>query len=144
MKRPSIARLGQRQREPERRALARRADYAYLPEVPLDDVLVDVQTQAQTHTRSTLDGDVRGFVEALPDPLLAGLRNADAAAVDVYPCAVALHLQSHLDGLMLFGVFERVRQVVGDYLPDAQGVGDDGRGLCSRQLQANDSTGPQH
>src|SRR5262245_50270836 len=89
--------LGQREREPEGRALAHRAVNAHLSTMGLDETLAEIQTDAQSHSRASPHLDLLGLIIQIPDERL--LASGYAATQVVYGDAgyLALHLQNHLD-----------------------------------------------
>src|SRR5260370_40300578 len=103
----------------------------------LDQRPADIQPQSQPNPRAALDRSLGGPVKALPEGLLP--LSGDAGAGILHPDAPLLAFRRHpdLDGGALWGVFERIAQIVAHHLPDPLRIGIDEDRLLRGHLQSN-------
>src|SRR5262249_8902257 len=116
--------------EPEGRPAPRSALNPHLPVMTLNDVLGDRQANAYADLPATLPAP--NPTQPLPSQPIGPLCPADPLIVYTdtghrpHACSLGslrfLDLQTHQDGLLLWGVLERVREVVGDRLLDPCGI----------------------
>lgn len=87
------------QSEPEGSALSWTALDPYLPILTMDELLADVETQAQTSLPSILDRSMRALVKAFPDMDLLLWRETRTAIAHPDPYSSLLQIYANLDGL---------------------------------------------
>src|SRR5258707_14137049 len=95
----------------------------------LNDGATNMQPQAQSDPGAVLPLDPLSAVEAFPDALLFLGGDPGPCIASPGPRLLVSHLEANLDGAIRSLVFERIGQVVGDDLPQAQGIRHDGHGL---------------
>src|SRR5437764_1101566 len=123
----------QRQPDADRRACVRRALDLDRPSVPLDDRLRDRQAEARAGDRAL--HRVRAAEEALEQPLLFLLRNAEAGVLDLEDSQSFFGAEADLDAAAARRELERVRYEVVEHLGEPDRVARDLRQASGLQAK---------
>src|SRR5579872_1098048 len=126
--------------EPEDGAFAWRTLDADRTAETLDNHATDVQSQTQAHAGAALDLYLRDTIKPLPDALLLGLAQARAFVAHGDTRQFSALVKTHIDRFIRLRIFERVGEIVADYLTHAVLIRHDQR-LPADTAGQCDSTG---
>src|SRR5438132_10326272 len=110
------------QRKPEGSSMTRNTLYTNRAVMPFNDRATDIQPESKANTRSTLHLNTFHLMETLPDTLLLLHRNTWSFITHSHSCNLILNRHSHPHGTDLRRIFQGIRQIIRQYLPNTVGI----------------------